>query len=372
LHLRLHWAVGLLDGSRLPYRDFDWEYPPGALPLVVAPHLVSGFHAYVLLSAALMLAFDGLTFRRLRRLDRELHGHRGWLLWLVAVPALGPVSLLRLDLAAAAFAACGAAALVTGGKGTRAGLLGGLGAAIKLWPALLLLTVADSRQRLAMTRTFVAVIACTYALGTLVGGSLTWPASMVRFHSGRNLQIESLAALPVLVARAAGDTNVQVIYDKSFNVVGTSTNTLLLTSKILSLVVLAGMICLVSYVARRAGTPAAIDTLAASMLALLCCTPVFSPQYMIWPIALVAVGSLRGGRGTTRLIIALTTTALLTQAIYPTFYSKVLDGGWPGVLLLAARDVAILMTTGIAALHARASWIHEHGRREPRLAGMGR
>ena len=39
LHLYRQYGDALLDGGRIPYRDFFVEYPPGAIPLFAAPSL---------------------------------------------------------------------------------------------------------------------------------------------------------------------------------------------------------------------------------------------------------------------------------------------------------------------------------------------
>ena len=38
------WAHGVLSGHAIPYRDFHWEYPPAAMPVMLVPGLLSLIH----------------------------------------------------------------------------------------------------------------------------------------------------------------------------------------------------------------------------------------------------------------------------------------------------------------------------------------
>ncbi len=38
------WAHGTVLGSKIPYRDFPWEYPPGALPPMLLPGVLTWWY----------------------------------------------------------------------------------------------------------------------------------------------------------------------------------------------------------------------------------------------------------------------------------------------------------------------------------------
>ena len=130
-----------------------------------------------------------------RRHDRAID------FWLLFVFLIGPLSYLRFDLLPAVLA--GGALLAARRRPWVAGALTGLGAAIKLWPALLVGPLSrptgppGGRSRSASSRSGVGLAVLSLILGgwSRLISPLTW-------QSGRGLQIESIWATPLMVARA--------------------------------------------------------------------------------------------------------------------------------------------------------------------------
>ncbi|HYZ46780.1 MAG TPA: hypothetical protein VE712_03870, partial [Actinomycetota bacterium] len=94
-----HWADALTAGGASAYSEIRIEYPPGSLPFVVAPKLwqeAGGDYRVGLI--ALMLLMDAAGLAGALFCSRGGGRLLGAWLWLVAIPALGPLSLLRLDL----------------------------------------------------------------------------------------------------------------------------------------------------------------------------------------------------------------------------------------------------------------------------------
>ena len=126
---------------RVPYRDFDVEYPPGALPVFVLPALVTGDLDRLHLVLAGLLAFVGaavlLTDRTLVALgrtppiDNGLVGPRPLAAraWSVAAGSLRPRSCRADDGALLAFLR---------GRPRLAGLVLGAAMAVKLYPIVIL------------------------------------------------------------------------------------------------------------------------------------------------------------------------------------------------------------------------------------------
>src|SRR5439155_8954351 len=157
------WMV--LDG-RVPYRDFGMEYPPGALPMFVLPAVAFGdardahwsppndagrryhlaFDSIVFLLAAAMVALSARSLAALKRPPRA----QALSLGLVASSPLliGHVFVERYDVWPAALTAAALAAAVRG-RYALGGAALGLGAAAKVYPALLLpvLVIVAVRQR---------------------------------------------------------------------------------------------------------------------------------------------------------------------------------------------------------------------------------
>ena len=89
-----------IQGGAVPYRDFQLEYPPGALPVFVVPSLLSRFnyqHVFQLEMAICMLAVVLAVF--------IVAGPTAALLAGLAPLALGSVILSRFDLWPAALVA---------------------------------------------------------------------------------------------------------------------------------------------------------------------------------------------------------------------------------------------------------------------------
>src|SRR4051794_40652745 len=137
----------IADG-KIPYRDFDLEYPPGALPMFALPGLAEPgegqdvspafrrtFETLMWLCGALSLAAMAVALAALRRRPAAVWGALGFAA--LAPLALGSVYLSRFDLWPAALAAAGIAALVAGRLRIGHAVLG-LGAAAKLYPGVLI------------------------------------------------------------------------------------------------------------------------------------------------------------------------------------------------------------------------------------------
>jgi len=57
------WAHGALNGYAIPYRDFAWEYPPGALPAMLIPgnRSIAGHASGTSIDSEDTLAFSALA-----------------------------------------------------------------------------------------------------------------------------------------------------------------------------------------------------------------------------------------------------------------------------------------------------------------------
>src|SRR5205085_7236666 len=107
-------------GGEVPYRDFDVEYPPGALPVFVLPAIGSpSEHGYRSRFDLLMLACGIGAVAAVAAALGALGAGTIRLLWALGLTAvtpllLGPVVLTRYDLWPAALAAAALAALCAG------------------------------------------------------------------------------------------------------------------------------------------------------------------------------------------------------------------------------------------------------------------
>ena len=178
-------AEAILDGQ-VPYRDFDLEYPPGALPVFVVPAIGGD---YATLFAWLMAVLGAATVVLVSRVRFAAAAF-------VAVSPLlvGSLLLSRFDLWPAALATTAVVALLAERHRLGWSLLGAAVAA-KLWPlAIVPVALAWSRRHGRMRAVWwgVGVLALAFIPFVLLA-----PAGLRHSISGqlsRPLQIESLGA----------------------------------------------------------------------------------------------------------------------------------------------------------------------------------
>ncbi|MFL5952214.1 MAG: hypothetical protein ACJ74M_11485 [Gaiellaceae bacterium] len=338
--------------GHVPYRDFQLEYPPGALPMFALPGLVSHgghdqdvrpgfrrtFETLMWMCGAIALLAMAYTLR--------VVGGALWapLLCAALAPlALGTVILSRFDLWPAALAAAGLAALV--GRRFRVGhVLLGLGAAAKFYPAVLVpLAVAYAwktrgrREGLVGLALAVGVFALLFLPFVVLAPGGVWHSISVQL--GRPLQVESLGAAFLLVAHnvfgfaLAGETS-----HGSQNVAGTAAHVL----GAVTTVVQAGVLLWIWWTFARGPATARglVRSSAAAVCAFVAFGKVLSPQFLIWLIPVVPL--VRGRRGLWAGVLLLV-ALVLTQVWFPFRYFRLALDFEPGLSwVLLARDLTLV------------------------------
>jgi len=389
VNLYRRYAAELLAGGA-PYTQVTIEYPPGVLPAIVLPGL-AGTDALVhrVAFVALCLALDAGVLAALlaiaRRAGSRLAGPWAWVGGLVL---LGPLALTRLDLLPA-LATVLAVQRGSAGRAAASGAWLGFGAAAKLYPGLLLLPAAAAAwrpgrslraQRPALALGGGAVVAGLLTAALAGPGLATMLRTVVGYHLERSLQVESLWATPVLVARRLGAPADVAYTFGAYHLQGPAAAVAEQLASVAAAAALAGGTWLTARAVRaRAGTrpaprpqapaglaprpqapaglaprsqaPAGLaEGLYVTMLLLLATGSVLSPQYLVWALALAAAALAAGTRALRRQALAVLPVAALTQAVYPVLYDQVSDGTWAGLALLAARNVSLAVVAGWAAL----------------------
>jgi hypothetical protein len=343
----------IADGN-VPYRDFEVEYPPGALPMFALPGLAEPGHDQHV-SPGFRRAFETLMWLcgvavllamaiALRGLRRRKEGVWAALVFAALAPlALGSVVLSRFDLWPAALATAALAALVSGRLRIGHALLG-LGAAAKFYPAVLVpIGVAFAWKRagrreallcLAITSVVVAAIFLPFVVLSPGG---VWHSISVQL--GRPLQVESLGSAVLLVAHhvfglgVTGETS-----HGSQNLAGDAADAVALASTVVQAAVLVGIWWV--FARGAAGRETLVRACAAALCAFVALGKVLSPQFLIWLIPLVPL--VRGRRGLSGAAL-LGTALVLTQIWFPFRYFRLAEDFEPGLSwFLLVRDVVLV------------------------------
>lgn len=324
------YATRIVDGA-VPYRDVVPEYPPGALAPIVAPALGSPSKTtYASRFEWAMLAVLAATVLALARRPRAA--------FVVALAPLllGPVVLKRFDVLPALLTLA-SLRLAERRRFGWSGAALGLGAAVKLYPVLLLpVLLARGGGRRALGG-FVA--ACGAVVLPFLAVAPHGVVESARTQLGRHLQIETPLASLALLAHSFGLADVGVVSEAHTYGLGGASGTLL--AALTTLLFLAALGLVYARARRVDLTLAWAATLAVAVVL----GRVLSPQYLLW---LLPVVPLAGRRAT----LLLASAAALTNLWYPARYLDVVvhaDRG--GILLLVARN-AVLTTLLAVLLHA--------------------
>jgi hypothetical protein len=337
--------------GKVPYRDFDLEYPPGALPMFALPGLAAPghgqdvkpgfrrtFETLMWVCGAVALLAMAVALRALRASP--------WvpLLFAAVAPlALGSVILSRFDLWPAVLVAGATAALVSARFRTGHVLLG-IGAAAKFYPAVLLpLAVAFTWKRRGRTEA-LACLGLTVGVFVLIFLPFVVLAPGGVWHSvsmqlGRPLQVESLSAAVLLVAHhifgfgLAGETS-----HGSQNIAGTAADVLGVASTVVQAAVLVWI--WVSFARGPATGSRLVRAFAAAVCAFIAFGKVLSPQFLIWLIPVVPLVRGRRGLWAGALLLA---ALVLTQIWFPFRYFRLALDFEAGLSwLLLARDLVLV------------------------------
>ena len=346
--------------DRVPYRDFQLEYPPGALPVFVLPalgekeqHDLDAYnHAFarlMWLCGAAVLVLMAATLRAVRASLLRITGALAFAA--VAPLALGPVVLSRFDLWPAALTAGAIAALVAGRR-LLALLMLGLATTAKLYPAVLLPLALvhvwrreGARAAAGAATAFAAAIVAVSAPFVALSPGGVWHS--VTAQTSRPLQIESLGSSLLLAAHQVAGVDLTMVSSYgSQNLAGSLPDAFASAQAALLVVVLLAL--WIAFARGPADRERFLRYAAASVCAFVALAKVLSPQFVIWLIPLVPL--VRGRRG-------LAATALLGAALVSTqlwfpyrYWRLALDFAAFPSWMVFARDLLLLALLAVLTL----------------------
>jgi hypothetical protein len=293
------WSHYITAHNALPGGE-AWQYPPGAGLLMLLPRLIPSSYGGAFVGLMLLVDFIGLVL--LARLSRRSDNDTGVWVWLLGLPLLGTFAVLRFDLVPTVIA-IGALVVIHRRPGWF-GALVGLGAAIKLWPVLLLFGEWDRPRLLRSGAAALAAIALVFAISTIAFGDTTGFLS----HGGdRGLQEEAVATIPWQLDQiVSGDPYNREIRSGAWEVATPTADTVATLLRWLTLAALAAAAIWWRFRARAirdgreelADPAVSRDFVFTLVLLVVVVSPVLSTQYMVWLLGLAAVVL---SAGTTRL-----------------------------------------------------------------------
>lgn len=293
------WSHVLTAGHAFPGGD-AWQYPPGAGLLMLLPRLVPASYGEAFVGLMLLVDLAGLVL--LARLGRRSGRDAGVWVWLLGMPLLGAFAVLRFDLVPTVIAI--AALLVIHRRPHWFGALVGLGAAIKLWPVLLLFGEWDRARLLRSVLSALAVVALVFAISAIAFDDST---GFLSHTGGRGLQEEAVATIPWQLDQiVSGDPYPREIRFGAWEIATPTADTVATLLQWLTLAALAAAAAWWWFRARaiRAGCKRLADAAVSRdfvftvVLLVVVTSRVLSTQYMVWLLGLAAVVL---SAGTTRL-----------------------------------------------------------------------
>lgn len=340
------WYEQLKLGS-FPVDDATWQYPPGAGAVLLSPALLPWLTYFQAFVALALLSDAVITFALVRAGRPAGSSAAGAWLWVGGLPLLLHTPLVRYDVQATALAVL--ALLAVRRHPRTSGALAGLGAMVKVWPALTLLGTPRGRTtRAAWTSAAAGALVLLGALALNFGH----PLDFLRQQGGRGIQIESLGGTTLSLARLAGwSGRVEYRYG-AFEFTGPHVTAVSLAALLLT----ASAFCwlLLWRVRARHWTAATpFDAALTAVLLFTVTSRVISPQYLIWLLGLAAV--CLTCRGTTQRPVALLLlpATVLSALGYPVLYLDVMAVTPLGCVVMALRNGLLLAA---ALLACRRLW----------------
>ncbi|HEU4739158.1 MAG TPA: glycosyltransferase family 87 protein [Solirubrobacterales bacterium] len=328
------WSNWISSMHLMPQEE-TWQYPPGAAFLFLIPRL--GPLDYKLTFVILMLVVDLIGFLLITRLAKRERRDTGVWVWLLAMPTLGSMALLRSDLVATVIGI--AALVVIHRRPTWFGALAGIGATIKVWPAFVLFGEWDRKRLLRSAIAAAAVVGVIFLVAWIAFGD---QGGFVKNQNDRGLQIEAVGAAPWQLREVITGEPMPIALrfgtSEIDSAAGEAVATLLGVAAVLVLLAAAWWWWMRDRAIRRGREDLADEVLARDfvftvVLLFLVTSRVLSPQFMIWMIGLAAVVLTAGATRLSRPAWMVIAAVLLSNAL----------GESPGRAVL--RDLALVGAT---------------------------
>ena len=334
------WSNYLAEGH-MP-TDEGWQYPPGAAFLMLLPRI--GGAPFGQAFVVTMLLFDLVGLALIGVLAKREHRATGVWVWLLAMPLLQMLPVLRFDLVPTVLAI--AALVVIHRRPGWFGILAGIGASVKVWPIAVLFGEWNRRRLVIASATAATVIAATFLIGEISFGE---QSTFFNNQGGRGLQIEAVAASPWYLRQMITGKEVPSVGRHGSNEIDSHVaNTVAGLLDWLAVIVL--LAAALWWIARErairhgrldlAEADVSRDFVFALVLLLTVVSRVLSIQYMIWMVGLSAVILSGGTRRMARPAWVVIGAVVLSAGLYQASANMVIRNV---ALLIASIDAAVAM-----------------------------
>ena len=333
------WTI-LLSDRQFPVGDAYWQYPPGAgvlfaMSRYAGPDAVFGFVVLAFLADLALLALLMNTGRK----DFGVGRFNGAWAWVIGGLAVGPVLVARFDIFPTVFAV---AAVLLATKPVRSGVMAAIGALLKLWPILMLAVISRRQLPKAVIAAIVTAMVGVLAINAWASGGI----SFLGEQSERGLQIESVGALPYMIAGALGFEQNVVLRYGAYEFVMSGVGLIGLAITAIGLLLFA-LIAILRLAGRLEQTPPGDIALALILIAV-ASSRVFSPQYDIWIVGLGAACLADPRTRLRKVVIALIVMSAITSVIFPWAYGSLMETAPYAVVLQVIRIVLLVGCTVVA------------------------
>lgn len=340
------WVQFMIDSQKLLGINVDWVYPyPAMIPMwasaLINPNDFQAGWLTIITALDLLLVAMIANFGR-QGADSTIRFGAAWF-WVFFLVALGPVSISRVDSFSVIVALLGVMALLNRKLNASTAWFA-VGAAIKIWPAALLISaMSASKYRLRILIAAATTAASVIVIGFLLGANLSL-FSFLTNQSERGLQIESPIAGFFLWAGVTGLSDNGLYYDTvmmTFQVSGEGAS-LVAGLMTIAMAVALAITAFLAWQAYRAGAgyrvimPVAVMT---ATLDLIVFNKVGSPQFVTWLAVPIILGMLFSAEKWRMPLFAVLAIAVLTNLVYPVFYQDLLKLNPAALALVSVRNV---------------------------------
>lgn len=319
------WSLGLIQRI-FPINDSMWQYPPLAGFVFTIPQYIFGnsnigfiftmiFFDFLILLTILKF---GLSLYK-SKIAVSLNGFAGAWFWIIWPILMGPLLLTRFDLVPTWFAILGLIAIYEK-RIKLAGFLITVGSLLKLWP-ILILSILDRKilSKIIFPIVILSVLVLIFIEFISVGS-----LSFLENQTSRGLQVESVAAVIFVIFKLWGANVDYPFRYGSLEVEAVFANEIALILNLSTLIFF-----LIIFTLNIKDKLNSLNIFEKSLIVIIFAiglSRVFSPQFWIWIGGISALVILFKDTKLKRVILILSSSALLTQILYPALYVGLLNG----------------------------------------------